>query len=43
MCPMCNYCQDTTEHLGQCIEAIKFVCGEKNGKISSESVKELKR
>ena len=33
LCPMCNDYQDTTEHVGQCIEGNKIVVGEKNGKI----------
>ena len=43
MCPMCRDFQDTTEHVGQCIEGNKIVVGEKNGKISSEDVTELKK
>ena len=43
MCPMCSDFQDTTEHVGQYIEGNKIVVGEKNGKISSEDVTELKK
>ena len=43
LCPMCSDCQDATDCIGQCMEVNEIVCGEKNGKISSESVTELKK
>ena len=43
MCPMCNDYQYIIWYVGQRIEGRKIVNGEKNSKISSENMTELKR